>query len=292
MKTCIRIALAFCCIAALSCDSGPGLAHTRYTAPVPVTATYDTAPSPALFDTAYRVIHVFVALCDNKYQGIVPVPARIGNGQDPASNLYWVGYGVKSYFKSSKEWKFVQSRKTVPSKTTGNKDSLILEQAVFKHATKNWYLVADAYNGRYIRECTQDFLASCAGLYKDTVQLPDRAIGTSGNARMIAYIGHDGLMDFQLDNVYQCADGKTRDCIILACYSKSYFSEYIKSANANPLLWTTHLMGPEAYTLHDALTGYLLHESSEQVRTRAASAYSKYTKCSLKAAKNLLVYGW
>src|SRR5688572_22804615 len=30
-----------------------------------------------------QVIHIFVALCDNKYQGIVPVPAKIGNGQDP-----------------------------------------------------------------------------------------------------------------------------------------------------------------------------------------------------------------
>ncbi|WP_176700834.1 hypothetical protein [Gilliamella sp. Fer4-1] len=36
-----------------------------------------------------KVIHVLVALCDNKYQKIVPVPKAIGNGQDPKSNLYW-----------------------------------------------------------------------------------------------------------------------------------------------------------------------------------------------------------
>ena len=35
-----------------------------------------------------KIIHVFVALCDNKYQGIVPVPKAIGNGQYPANNLY------------------------------------------------------------------------------------------------------------------------------------------------------------------------------------------------------------
>jgi len=28
-----------------------------------------------------RTIHVMVALCDNKYQGIAKVPAKIGNGQ-------------------------------------------------------------------------------------------------------------------------------------------------------------------------------------------------------------------
>ncbi|HST23582.1 MAG TPA: hypothetical protein VLR90_20895, partial [Blastocatellia bacterium] len=36
-----------------------------------------------------RVIHVLVALCDNEHQGIVPVPAKIGNGDDPQNNLYW-----------------------------------------------------------------------------------------------------------------------------------------------------------------------------------------------------------
>jgi hypothetical protein len=54
-------------------------------------------------------IHVLVALCDNKYQGIVKVPARIGNGQDPANNLYWgCGYGVKTFLKKQADWQFIQ----------------------------------------------------------------------------------------------------------------------------------------------------------------------------------------
>jgi hypothetical protein len=89
------------------------------------------------------VIHVFVALCDNKYQGIVPVPAKIGNGQDPNSNLYWgCGYGIRTYFKKSKEWKLIRTQKI---------DSVKLERLVFKHVDKNYYLVADAYNGQYIK---------------------------------------------------------------------------------------------------------------------------------------------
>ena len=35
-----------------------------------------------------KTIHVFVALCDNENQGIVKVPAVIGNGQDARNNLY------------------------------------------------------------------------------------------------------------------------------------------------------------------------------------------------------------
>ena len=53
--------------------------------------------------------------------------------------------------------------------------------------------------------------------------------------------------------------------------------------------WTTGLMGPEAYTIHDAITGYIHEETNEEIRLRAAKAYSKYQKCSLGAAKRLLV---
>lgn len=47
-----------------------------------------------------RTIHVFVALCDNVNQGIIPVPTMLGNGRDPRNNLYWgAAFGVKNFFK-------------------------------------------------------------------------------------------------------------------------------------------------------------------------------------------------
>jgi len=36
-----------------------------------------------------KTVHVFVALCDNEFQGIVPVLLTLGNGKDPTRNLYW-----------------------------------------------------------------------------------------------------------------------------------------------------------------------------------------------------------
>src|SRR5690349_21306631 len=61
-----------------------------------------------------RTVHILVALCDNKYQGIVPVPKSIGNGQDPASNLYWgCDLGLKTYFKKkTSNWNLVSTQKT------------------------------------------------------------------------------------------------------------------------------------------------------------------------------------
>jgi len=237
------------------------------------------------FEGKSKTIHIFVALCDNKYQGIVPVPAKIGNGQDPDNNLYWgCAYGIRSYFKKSKEWKFLKSQKNI--------NDIVLERVIFKHTSKDYYLVADAYDGKYIKECTIDFLKSSSGITKDTLNINNETIGISGNSSLVSYIGHDGLMDFQLSESFKNTDDKKRDVIILACYSKRFFSPHLSNSNVNPLVWSTNLMAPEAYVIHDAITGYVNNEDNQQIRNRAAKAYSKFQKCSEKAAKNLLVTNW
>lgn len=229
-------------------------------------------------------IHVMVALCDNKYQGIVKVPKGIGNGQDPNTNLYWgCGYGIRTFFKKSASWKEIKRYKV---------DNVKLERIIFKHNKENLYLVADAYDGRYISDCTIDFLESCSGSMKDTLKVNNVILGINGNAKLISYIGHNGLMDFSLPNTYKNKDGNKRDAIILACASKQYFSPYLKLAGANPILWTTHLMCPEAYTLHDALDAYIKGHKSLEIREAAATAYNKYQKCGLNGAKRLLVTGF
>ncbi len=265
-----------------SCNSNAKEKETKNIASTPqITEVADDTPK---YDTLTKTIHIFVALCDNKYQGIVPVPAGIGNGQDPNSNLYWgCGYGIRTYFKKSNEWKLLNTSKP------GNN---ILERLVFKHTSKNYYLVADAYDGKYIRQCTKEFLNSSTGNRKETLEVDNTTIGISGNASLLAYIGHDGLMDFNIDDKFNNTDGKKRDVIILACYSKMYFEPHLQKANVNPLVWTSHLMCPEAYTVHDAITGYVNNETNEQIRTRAAKAYNKYQKCGEKAARNLLVTDW
>ena len=56
----------------------------------------------------YRKVHVYVALCDNKNQGIVPVPKAIGNGQNAEGNLYWgCSLGIRTFFKNSSEFNII-----------------------------------------------------------------------------------------------------------------------------------------------------------------------------------------
>ncbi len=250
----------------------------------PVHSASDSTPRFVQYDSTFKTIHVLVALCDNKYQGIVPVPAKIGNGQDPENNLYWgCSAGVRSYFKNSKNWILVKRYKINEEK---------LERVVFRHKSKLYFLIADAYNGKEIKLCTTDFFKSCAGIFKDTLHIDGHILGINGNARLVCYIGHDGLMDFSLPTASYNADNKKRDAIMLACISKKYFAGQLKATGANPLLWSTGLMSPEAYTLHDAIDGYIDNETAEKIRIRGAKAYAHYQKCGEKAAMNLLVSGY
>lgn len=231
-----------------------------------------------------KVIHVFVALCDNKYQGIVPVPAKIGNGQDPANNLYWgCGYGVKTFFSSQGNWQLLSDKKFDSS-------SLILERLVFKYKGKDIYMIADAYNGKEIKNCSINFLKSCSGNYNDSVLVNNKTIYCGGASAIVAYVGHDGLMNFQLTDTYTAVDTKKREAMIFACISKGYFAKHIKNTGAVPVVWTSGLCSPEAYSLSAALKSRIENEPVENAALRAAEAYSKYQKCSLRAAQRLLVF--
>lgn len=232
-----------------------------------------------------KVIHILTALCDNKNQGIVPVPAAIGNGQDPAKNLYWgAGFGVKTFFKKQTDWKLL---KQINRPSAG-----ILERLVFKHTKYDAYLVADAYDGAEIRHTTSDLLMYASGNETCTVKIDNLTLEAGKGAGLIAYVGHNGLMDFSLSEYPKKADERERQVIILACASKNYFSSALRKTGAQPLLWTTNLMCPEAYSLDAAVDGWLQNKTNAEIREAAASAYRQYQKCGLKAARNLLVTGW
>ena len=237
-----------------------------------------------------RVIYVFVALADNQHQGIVPVPAALGDGDDPARNLYWgAAFGLRTFLRKSADWKEVF--------VAQNPYPHILQRSVFQHRAERVLLVADAYRGRDIQQAVTDFLLTAAGINVHVGGPQPCAIAAllqcaPDYADLVVYAGHDGLMDFSLSPDFSGHSGGTRQAIILACASKSYFAGLLRSSGAEPLLWTTGLMAPEAYTLEAALQGWILKENNEQIRGRAAAAYAKYQKCSEHAALRLFASGW
>ncbi len=136
-----------------------------------------------------RTIHIFVALSDNQNQGIVPVPAKLGNGLDPAHNLYWgAAAGVKTFFLRSPDWMLLNC--------TEKPKAEVLERCVFKRRRDDVYLVADAYRGDAIRQAILDFFDAAAGASPESITLPlaSRPITLTarGGSNLVAYVSHDG----------------------------------------------------------------------------------------------------
>ena len=232
-------------------------------------------------------VHIFVALCDNDSQGIVPVPKTLGNGNDPRNNLYWGAmYGTKTFLKKSSNWTLLSTSNAVSPH--------ILERCVFKHKNGKTVLIADAYKGSSIKVCISDFFNAAAGNNPQTIKTTAGAAGLHGNANLVAYIGHNGLMEFSLPEPKMSTavpHPRVIDTIVLACKSKPYFEQRLTRSGARPLLLTTGFMAPEAYTLEAALEGWIIKETGEQIRLRAAQAYNTYQKCGIKGARRLFYSG-
>jgi hypothetical protein len=233
------------------------------------------------------VIHAFVPLCDNDNQGIVPVNESLGDGLNLRTNLYWGAlYGVKTHFKRQKDWEFLFSKKDL------NKN--ILERVVFFKKYKNGaqvYFVADAYRGDRMKECLTDYFAALSNENNNEFNFLDKKIGIEGNADLIVFNGHNGLMDTSIEspnNVHTSA----KDAIAVACVSFEYFEEYYQQVNAYPLLNTKNLLAPEAYVLENVFDVWANLKDEEAIHHAAGSAYNQYQKCGLRGAKRLFQSGW
>ena len=235
--------------------------------------------------------HIVVALCDNKYQGIVRVPERLGNGQDPGNNLYWgAAYGVHAYLSRKAGWSIVPTAKA--------SHGAILERVVLrgrvhqKESDREVFLVADAWDGKEIKAATKRFLAMAAGHHAEVVEIEREGkplrLQAGGSAHLIAYVGHNGLMDFSLRRVRRPLSGApARSSVVLACASEPYFKERLKKCGSHPLLLTTGRLAPEAYTLDAVIRSWFAGRSVHDVRDAAAAAYNKYQKCGLDGARRL-----
>jgi hypothetical protein len=211
---------------------------------------------------ADKTIGVFVALADNANQGIVPVPAAIGNGDDPERNLYWgTAEGLRGVFDKSKDWRLTE-------KNDRPEGADILRSRTYIHEKTGTILKANAYRGAAIKRCIRDF---------------EQAVQT-GAFDLAVFIGHNGLMDFNLPMPAK-PPGQTNtvDCIVLCCKSEPYFKRRITSAGGRPILLTTQLMYPGAFILHAAADSWLKGATLAGIRERAGTAYAANQKLSNKA---------
>lgn len=243
----------------------------------------------AMAEIKARTAHVVVALCDNQYQGIVKVPQALGNGQDPKHNLYWgAGYGIKTFFNKQKNWTLIEQRTDLASP--------VLERVVFQYGHQPVYLVADAYDGRFIKESMRDFFHYSAGLKSDVLKIKDTTIFAGGRADMVVFVGHNGLMDWHLSSVIDESGllsaaaplrelQVSRQAAVFACKSQQYFSSSLKKTGISPAMLTTQFMAPEAYVVEALIDGWRQNKSKQQIHQQVAQVYSQYQKLKNPARK-------
>jgi hypothetical protein len=252
-------------------------------------AASDLAAERVRSDAALRrplVAHVVVALCDNANQGIVPVSRALGNGQDPAGNLYWgARFGVKTYFSRADRWK--------AAVWPGSARSGVLDRAAFRSSAgaAPVYVLAEAWDGARIREAIEAFLEMASGRRAETVTLDGLTIQAGGAAHLVAFVGHNGLMDFEVPVAAPGSAAPGRAAVVLACASKPYFEPLLARGGAQPLLLTTGLMAPEAYSLEAAVRSWFASPDPVAVRRSAAEAYHAHQRCGLTAARRLFAAG-
>ena len=222
----------------------------------------------------------------------MPVPAALGNGQSPSSNLYWGAmYGVRSFLARRAGW----SEWAAAIKPTAP----VLERVVLRTTIERdgrrgeVFVVAEAWDGKEMRAALERFLTHAAGGLPATLEAkaPDGrtlTLPTGGAAHLVAFVGHNGLMDFSLEATPGPEVGSSpRSSLVLACASKPYFLDALKEGGSFPLLLTTGLMAPEAYTLDAVVRAWFGGRSPGQVREAAARAYEAHQHCGLSAARGL-----
>lgn len=217
-----------------------------------------------------KSIELFVALCDNKTQGIAPVGEKIGNGDDAPNNLYWgCSDGARSYFKKSKKWTL--------EATVSPEEEDIIETLTFKHTATGTLLTAHAYRGSEMKKCLEDYFV---------------ALKTGGPDKLVAFIGHNGLMDTSPTFPKQAeGDQTSTPTIVLCCVSDRFFEPHFKRYQAKPLLLTKQLMYPGAFILHDAIEVWLKEGQPDDYLQAAAKAYANNQKISTKAASGIFSIG-
>lgn len=218
--------------------------------------------SANLSQAADKTIGVFVALADNQNEGIVRVPDAIGNGDDPERNLYWgTADGLKGVFDRSQDWELTEKKDRPES-------AQVLRTRIYRNAKKGVVLHAKAYKGSAIKECIADFEAAIGARAYD----------------MVAFIGHNGLMDFDLPKpTKSAAQARIPDCVVLCCKSEQYFKARIEAARGRPVLLTTQLMYPGAFILRAAAESWTEGQKRSIIRERAGIAYAENQKLSKKA---------
>jgi hypothetical protein len=212
-------------------------------------------------------VSVHVPLCD---QAIIPCGnAKLGDGDNPATNLYWAttpGFG-RWFGRAGSGWK-----RTIASET-GDADVLALHVVRRTHAAPTAWrrrgvpktfaieITIRAWRGSAI---DRGLAAYAAELASDTP------------AHLVAWVGHNRLMDVARYRwPATTARTTTKGAIAIACHTAVYMETTVSDAARVPLLMTRDLLFANAAPLEATVLAFAAGGTYAQIRSAAVAAYAK-----------------
>jgi hypothetical protein len=235
------------------------------------------------------VVQVHVPLCDND---IIPCGnAKLGDGDNPDTNLYWAtspGFG-RWFTRKKSGWKQVLE---------AGPDGDVLETRVFRRtvtASKAWraagapkkfdvYVVAYAWRGEAIDAALAAYAEDLYGAGERRITLDDGSeLAAGGAARVVAYVGHNRLMDVDAYPWPEAAeDAPTRGAVAIACHTAAYMDEAVPSGDRVPLLMTRDFLFANAAPLEGAVLAFAGGGDYAAIRKAAATGYATAQKREVK----------
>ena len=221
-----------------------------------------------LADGKPLVVRVHVPLCDNT---IIPCGnAKLGDGDNPETNLYWAttpGFG-RWFARKGSGWK-----KTRATAETGDADVLLVHEYERVVATPAAWREAGAPAKTTVRLVIQAWRGSAI----------DRALAayandlSTGTAPIVAWVGHNRLMD--VDTFAWPAPAEaTTGAIAIACHTAAYMEKAVPAATRVPLLMTRDFLFANAAPLEAAVLAFATGGDYARIRREAATAYAGVRK--------------
>lgn len=241
------------------------------------------------------IVHAYVPLCDNEHQGIVPTSESLGDGMNLSTNLYWAtSYGMWKYFKNNANWEYVYNALVDDPDPDKPIHEDVLMRAIYKRTMDNGlivYLICDAYRGDRMESCLNDYFSALGSLHHDTISITGDTIIGAGGAHLIAFNGHNGLMDTWPE--FPQGVGPTKDAVAIACVSEDFFPKAYEYTRSFPLVMTTSLLYPGAEVMDQIIITWANGGTGEECRLAAGQGYKNMKdKYSLESCQRMFSSGW
>jgi hypothetical protein len=231
------------------------------------------------------VVQVHVPLCSNEILRC----GGLGDGDNPAKNLYWEPSGafLGWFNRKGSGWKQVL---VLPS---GAVAADVLDVRVWKKtqspggalkargvtARFDVYVVAWAWRGTKIDDTVAAFVADTLDDAPRSVTLADgTVIDAGGAARIVAIVGHNRWMDYESFDwaTRKAAATGTRQKGIIAeaCHTAAYLAAPLSGPTRIPLMMTADYLYAGAHAFEGAVSSFARGEGYKAIRLAAAQSYA------------------